>query len=873
MSIRLRDLIRNVRACKTAADERGVISKECAAIRTAFKDEDNQYRFRNVAKLLYIHMLGYPTYFGQMECLKLIASPKFPEKRIGYLGLMLLLDDRQEVLNLVENSLRNDLYNSNQYIVGLALCSLGNVCNDEMARDLLPDVEKLNRSPNPYIKKKASLVMIRIFRRIPELINDYHDKISIPDKPTAHHGMTLTAVSLLIDICETNPNLISHYRHLVPQLVRLLKDLVTPEYKPEYDIMGITDPFLHCKVLRLLRLLGTGNASASEQMNDILAQIATNTETLKNPGNAIVYECVQTIMAIDCDSGLRVLAINILGRFLLNRDNNIRYVALNTLVAVVHLDIAAVQRHRTTILECLKDPDISIRRRALDLTYMLVTETNIEPMARELLNYLTVADPEFKEDLTTKLYAVVERHAPNKRWHIDTVLQILILGVGHVREDVGASAIALISQTPELYAYMTRRLYAELSKIIQHQAIVQVGAWSLGEYADLLVSGQGNENDGLETPTQDQVVSLLDKILKSGFSNQATRQICITSLTKLISRFSPPAESPLHQRIVSLIDPYRESINLEMQQRSCEFFVLFQPKFDNLRSGILDVMPVVDTSARVARGGSDERAQTSAPAASSRTTSAPAPARSAPAPQAPAPAVVAQKGADLLFDLLSDTPAPAPMTAPTQAPVSTGADVLLGLLDDIPSTPAPVMGMNMSGGYGMGGMGMGVGMGGMGQGMGVMGGMGMGAGLVQQQIVPQMMSTPMVSNGSLELHMSASPKMLVYSKNGLNIEFQLSKSPSTPSQTQVDVQFTNTLSTNIEGLVFQAAVPKYCKVQMSPASSQTVPANRSGVVTQSLRILNSQYGQSPAKVLMRVVFRANGQEIQDTHPVDLPPGH
>ena len=106
MSCKLRDLIRQVRACKTAQDERGVITKECALIRTAFKENNVAYRHRNVAKLLFIHMLGYPTHFGQMECLKLIASDKFPEKRIGYLGMMLLLDDRQEVLNLVENSLR-----------------------------------------------------------------------------------------------------------------------------------------------------------------------------------------------------------------------------------------------------------------------------------------------------------------------------------------------------------------------------------------------------------------------------------------------------------------------------------------------------------------------------------------------------------------------------------------------------------------------------------------------------------------------------------------------------------------------------------------------------------------------------------------------
>ena len=43
-------------------------------------------------------------------------------------------------------------------------------------------------------------------------------------------------------------------------------------------------------------------------------KVATTTETAKNAGNSILYECVQTIMKLDSDASLRSMAINILGR-------------------------------------------------------------------------------------------------------------------------------------------------------------------------------------------------------------------------------------------------------------------------------------------------------------------------------------------------------------------------------------------------------------------------------------------------------------------------------------------------------------------------------------------------------------------------------
>ena len=48
---------------------------------------------------------------------------------MGYLGLMVLLDERHEVLMLVTNSLKNDLSHKNQYITGLALAALGNIAS------------------------------------------------------------------------------------------------------------------------------------------------------------------------------------------------------------------------------------------------------------------------------------------------------------------------------------------------------------------------------------------------------------------------------------------------------------------------------------------------------------------------------------------------------------------------------------------------------------------------------------------------------------------------------------------------------------------------------------------------------------------------
>ncbi|QSL65400.1 hypothetical protein MERGE_002710 [Pneumocystis wakefieldiae] len=547
----LKQFIKSVRAAKTASDERAIIQKESAVIRSFFREESNNhyYRRNNLSKLLYLYILGECTHFGQIECLRLLASPLFADKRLGYLGTMLLLDENQEVLMLVTNSLKNDLNHSNPYIVGLALCTLGNIASPETARDLFLDIGKLMGSPNVYIRKKAALCAMKIIRKVPDFLENFidHSKSLLKDK---NHGVLLCGLTLIIDMCIHNPSIIKYYRPLTSYFVKHLKSLVNSGFSPEYDVSGITDPFLQVKLLRLLRVLGHGDVDISEQINDILAQVATNTESSKNVGNSILY------------------------------------VALNTLSKVISIEPNAVQRHRSTVLKCLRDPDISIRRRALDLSFSLINESNIRILVRELLVFLETADNEFKSNITTQISIAARKFAPNKRWHIDTMLRILKLAGNYIKEHVFSKFIQLIITTPELQSYTIRKLFFSLQKDITQEALTLAGIWMIGEYGELLLQPyQSLEEELNDVIKESDIIELLKNIIDSTHCSKTIMEYLMTSLIKLSVRIKEQSQI---EKIRSLLSKYSTNTDVEVQQRSMEYERLFQ--FDQIE-GILEKMP------------------------------------------------------------------------------------------------------------------------------------------------------------------------------------------------------------------------------------------------------------------------------------------
>jgi AP-1 complex subunit gamma-1 len=492
-----------------------------------------------------------------------------------------LFSQDTELLMMVTNSLRQDLSHLNQFVVGLALAALANIGSAQMGRDLAPDIEKLLSSPNAYIRKKAALCAVRVIRKVPDVSERFTSKVKglLGDK---NHGVLLTGVQLMIDLCKADSHNISMFKPAVPALVNMLKNLVVSGHKPEYEIGGLCDPFLQVKLLTALRVLGTRDARASDAMNDILSQVTTNTESLRNVGNSILYEAVQTIMTIDANEGLRNLAINILGRFLVNRDNNIRYVALNTLSKVVRSNFSAVQRHRSTIVDCLKDPDISIRRRALDLVYSLVNRKNIRPLVGELLGYLLVADEELRPDITAKLCMVTGKFAPSKKWHVDTILRVMMLAGQYIPENVISDTVALVSQSTEVQAYAVRRFFSALKKEPSKKPLVYVAVWCLGEFGDLLTVADGEDY----VLGEGEVVDLLIRVLNHPVADDLTREYCLSALAKLSARYSAAQQST----ILKVFAKYQVSIDLEVQARACEFASLIN-KTPNQLQRVMDRVP------------------------------------------------------------------------------------------------------------------------------------------------------------------------------------------------------------------------------------------------------------------------------------------
>merc|ERR1719436_1831174 len=100
--------------------------------------------------------------------------------------------------------------------------------------------------------------------------------------------------------------------------------------------------------------------------------------------------------------------------------------------------------------------------------------------------------------------------------------------------------------------------------------------------------------------------------------------------------------------------------------------------------------------------------------------------------------------------------------------------------------------------------------------------------------------------------------MVAYEKAGLKIDFELRKEPD--GTAIVTARFCNSLQVPLTNFVFEAAVPKYLRLVMQPATGQVLPP-RTDAVTQCMNIVNT----TPDKGMLmklRIGYVLNGTPVQ-----------
>eukprot|EP01022_Parablepharisma_sp_SALTPOND_P007978 TRINITY_DN135012_c3_g1_i1.p1 TRINITY_DN135012_c3_g1~~TRINITY_DN135012_c3_g1_i1.p1 ORF type:complete len:927 (+),score=69.32 TRINITY_DN135012_c3_g1_i1:4744-7524(+) len=861
-SIKLRELIRQVRACKTAAEERAVITKECALIRNNFKvffadldpqqDEITEYRARNIAKLIFMNLLGYSTTFAQIECLKLVASPKFTDKKIGYLGLTQLLNEDSEVLMMVNNSIKKDLAESQvslrgrkklqgQFIVSLALTALCEISTSEMCREMYQEIQKLTTTSNHFIKKKATLAAVRIIRKVPDMVDEFA-KLVENLLQERNHGVQLATFALMREILQIEPAYRKKFRRLVGVIVKAHKSLLSGGYTPDYDISGIMDPFLQVSILHVLRMLGEESPDASEEMFDLLTQIASNADSGKTTANAILYECARTIVTVESSPALKVMGINILGKFLSHKDSNTRYISLNLLKKVVQLDYDAVQRHKATILDCVKENDISIRKGALDLLSKLVNKMNVKSIVKELLNILIVAEPDFQGDLAATICWAVEQYSPSIRWQIDTTIKVLTLAGSYVKDEHIYTLIHLITAAPDQHAYSVHSTYLGLRENLKQEGLVLFGMWMIGEFGQFLVKPYTDTTLTAQAVGADEILRLIEDILNNPKTPTKIRDYALTALIKLSIKLPAESLSQINTLIVSQMNwPVSE-----VQQRSMEYAALMDSKFQEKRRRILEAIPLSKRAEMLVKGKVD-RDETAEGGLS---------------PPRAAAAVKEEMrkektGLEYLLDIPQDTPQEKKENVTNTLNIL--EDVFAGIGGEPGSIPA----------------------------------------VQQPSLLPDFGEAPAQSPAPattppadvilLPLQLQflnlfpgetvapaapvEIPKTRVegYTDNCIRVDFEMDpKDPAKGTERHIVAYFTNLSGEDITGLNMQVAVPKHMKISLQPATGSTLYGNGSNSVQQEMKITNPLEGTKPISIRIKIGYNCKGQNAGATKTVSFP---
>ncbi|XP_035612996.1 AP-3 complex subunit delta-1-like isoform X1 [Oncorhynchus keta] len=556
----LQDLVRGIRNHKE--DEAKYISICIDEIKQELKQDNIAVKSNAVCKLTYLQMLGYDVSWAAFNIVEVMSSSKFTYKRIGYLAASQCFHESTDVIMLTTNQIRKDLSSPNQYDTGVALTGLSCFVTPDLARDLANDIMTLMSHTKPYIRKKAVLIMYKVFLKYPESLRPafprMKEKLEDPDP-----GVQSAAVNVICELARRNPK---NYLSLAPLFFKLMT--------------SSTNNWVLIKIIKLFGALTPLEPRLGKKLIEPLTNLIHSTSAM-----SLLYECVNTVIAvlISLSSGMPnhsasiQLCVQKLRILIEDSDQNLKYLGLLAMSKILKTHPKSVQSHKDLILQCLDDKDESIRLRALDLLYGMVSKKNLMEIVKKLMLHVDKAEgTTYRDELLTKIIDICSQsnyqYITNFEWYISILVELTRLEGTRHGHLIASQMLDVAIRVKAIRAFAVAQMATLLDNAhlltgnTQHSGICEVlyaAAWICGEFSEHLEDPMAT----LEAMLRPKVATLPGHIQAVYVQNAAK-----LFSTVLCGQEGAPADSKVAQEtsqlLIDRLPVFVQSDNLEVQERA-----------------------------------------------------------------------------------------------------------------------------------------------------------------------------------------------------------------------------------------------------------------------------------------------------------------
>ncbi|XP_072969277.1 AP-4 complex subunit epsilon [Typha angustifolia] len=566
------DLVKSIGEARSKAEEDRIVLREIETLKRRIAEPDVPRRKMKefLIRLVYVEMLGHDASFGYIHAVKMTHDDSLLLKRTGYLAVTLFLHEDHDLIILIVNTIQKDLRSDNYLVVCAALTAVCKLINEETIPAVLPQVVELLNHPKESVRKKAVMALHRFYQRAPSsvahLVSNFKKRLCDSDP-----GVMGASLCPLFDLISADTN---SYKDLVISFVSILKQVAERRLPKPYDYHQMPAPFIQIKLLKVLALLGSGDKQASGHMYTVLGDIFRKCESSSNIGNAVLYECICCVSSIYPNPKILDAAVDATSKFLKSGTHNLKYMGIDALSRLIKINPDIAEEHQLAVIDCLEDPDDTLKRKTFELLYKMTKSTNVEVIVDRMIDYMiSITDNHYKTEIASRCVELAEQFAPSNQWFIQTMNKVFKHAGDLVNIRVAHNLMRLIAEgfgedDEDADSQLRSSAVDSYLRILGEPKIpsvfLQVICWILGEYgtADRKYSAS-------------YLIGKLCDVAEAHPGDDTVKAYAVTAIMKICAfEISDGKKVEMLPECQSLIDELSASHSTDLQQRAYELQAL-----------------------------------------------------------------------------------------------------------------------------------------------------------------------------------------------------------------------------------------------------------------------------------------------------------